>query len=81
MQALKDIWRDLGIHMHEYYVDWMLNIKNSYQPGITIGINNFLNQAQYNYVRKFAPHSYILGGEVYSGWLSHWHEEWQKRTI
>ena len=30
MQALKDIWRDLGIHMHEYYVDWMLNIKNSY---------------------------------------------------
>lgn len=27
------------------------------------------------------PKGYILGGEIYSGWLTHWGENWAGKTV
>lgn len=32
-------------------------------------------------MRKLEPKGYLLGGEIYSGWLTHWYENWQSKSI
>lgn len=74
MQALRKIWKDLDIHVTEYYVDWIENIHKCHWPGANIGINDFSKQEQEDIVRKFEKDGFLLGGEIYSGWMTHWTE-------
>ena len=46
----------------------------SHWDGANIGINNGITQSQWDFVRTFEKKGYILGGEIYSGWLTHWYE-------
>ncbi len=32
-------------------------------------------------MRTFEKKGFLLGGEIYSGWLTHWGEKWQSKTI
>lgn len=47
--------------------------------GANIGINNAVSEIQFDYVRKFEKKGYLLGGQIYSGWLTHWGESWQSK--
>ncbi len=43
IQEIRKIWKDLGISLPEYYVDWIQNIRKCHWKGANIGINNFNN--------------------------------------
>lgn len=62
MEAIRAIWHDLGINCHEYYVDWLENIKKCHWEGANIGINDFSKLEQEEYVRSFEKKGMILGG-------------------
>ena len=32
-------------------------------------------------MRTFEKKGYLLGGEIYSGWLTHWSEPWQSKSL
>lgn len=49
--------------------------------GANIGINDGISQTQWDFVRTFEKKGYLLGGEIYSGWLTHWYEPWQSKSI
>lgn len=66
----------MDIHLTEYYVDWIENIKKCHWEGANIGINNFSNSSQEKTVREFEKKGFVLGGEIYSGWMTHWTEKW-----
>lgn len=41
IQALRDMWKELGISdIPQYYVDWIENIKKCHWEGANIGIND-----------------------------------------
>lgn len=75
------MWSDLGIECEEYYVDAIQNIQKSHWNGANIGINDGITQSQYDFVRTFERKGYLLGGQIYSGWLTHWYENWQEKDI
>lgn len=66
------MWRDLGVISEQYYVDTVYNIEKSHWSGANIGINDGITEAQYIYARNIEPKGMIFGGEIYSGWLTHW---------
>jgi DNA-binding winged helix-turn-helix (wHTH) protein len=49
--------------------------------GANIGINDAISDIQFQYIKTFERKGYSLGGEVYSGWLTHWGEKWQTKPI
>jgi hypothetical protein len=69
------MWKELNIVCAEYYVDWIINIRKSYWDGANIGINDGRYQSEFDYVRSLEPQGMIFGGEIYSGWLTHWQED------
>ena len=76
MEALRKIWDKLDIDCPHYYVDWPENITKCHWKGAHIGINNFLKKEDHELVRSFEKDGYTLGGEIYSGWMTHWTEKW-----
>lgn len=76
------MWNNLGINCEMYYVDWIINIQKCHWEGANIGLNNFNTQIEYDYIRSFESTGIIFGGEIYSGWLTHWQEDkMQYQTI
>lgn len=81
IEAIREIWRDLGVECAQYYVDAIQNIDKCYWTGANIGINNGIKQEEYDYVEENYETAYVFGGEIYSGWLTHWYEKWQEKSI
>ena len=64
----------MHVNTAEYYVDWFVNIRKSHWPGANIGLNDITNQYQIDYIRYSLENTgMIFGGEIYTGWLTHWH--------
>lgn len=74
------MWDDLGVECAQYYVDVVSNIEKSHWKGANIGINNGIVQSQYDYARTIEKNGLIFGGEIYTGWLTHWGEKWARRS-
>jgi len=71
----------LGVKTDEYYVDTIVNIEKCHWDGANIGINDGVTQEQYDYARQIEPKGMLLGGEIYSGWLTHWGEDYQGKDL
>jgi hypothetical protein len=41
MQAIRNIWKNLDISIHEYYVDWPHFLGKCHWDNAIIGVNNF----------------------------------------
>lgn len=72
IEALREMWRTLGVESEEYYVDTVVNLQKCHWSGANIGINDGISEEQYTYARTFEKKGMIFGGEIYSGWLTHW---------
>lgn len=72
MQALRKIWKDLDIKTNEYYVDWPWFIKKCHWEGAHVGVNNFSSTLHEKQVRLFEKKGIVMGGEIYTGWMTHW---------
>lgn len=81
MQAIRKIWSDLGIHLPEYYVDWDRNIDKCHWEGAHMGVNNLNDKGKAKAARKLSKNGIILGGEIYSGWMTHWGSKWGGKSI
>jgi beta-galactosidase len=81
IEALRQIWYTWGINTDQYYVDTISNIKKSHWDGANIGINDGVTEEQYTNARSIEPNGMIFGGEIYSGWLTHWGEKFQGKDI
>ena len=82
MEAIRSLWKDLNVtDIPEYYVDWFENIEKCHWEGANIGINNGIVENQWVKTREMEPKGYLLGGEIYSGWLTHWGEQWQGKSL
>lgn len=44
INALREMWLDLGIDCEMYYVDWIINIRKCHWEGANIGLNDFNTQ-------------------------------------
>jgi beta-galactosidase len=75
------MWRDLGVNADEYYVDTAQNLEKCHWSGANIGINDGITEEQYVYARTLEKKGMIFGGEIYSGWLTHWGENFQGKTL
>lgn len=75
------MWHGLGVECDEYYVDTVSNLEKCHWSGANIGINNGISEDQYTFARTFERTGMIFGGEIYSGWLTHWGEAFQGKTI
>ena len=70
------MWHDLNIYTSEYYVDWFINIRKSYWPGASIGLNDAFTQFQIDYIHtSLDPNAMVFGGQIYSGWITFWHKD------
>lgn len=69
------MWKELDVICPEYYVDWIINIRKSHWEGANIGLNDGKFQIEFDYIRSFEKVGMIFGGEIYSGWLTHWQED------
>jgi beta-galactosidase len=59
----------------------VFNLLKSHWEGANIGINDGVEQVQYDYAKSFARKAFIFGGEIYSGWLTRWYEDWAGKSI
>lgn len=81
IQALRDMWLTLGIQTDQYYVDTVDNLEKSHWDGANIGINDGNTEEKYLIARLIEPQGLLFGGEIYSGWLTHWGEEYQGKNM
>lgn len=81
IEALRQMWVELDLTVEEYYVDWVENLQKSHWNGANIGINNGVSEEQFAYARTFEKTGTLFGGEIYSGWLTHWGEKWQTKNV
>ena len=76
MMSIRKMWHDLKIRTAEYYVDWFINIRKSYWPGASIGLNDAFTQVEVDYIHtSLDPTAMVFGGEIYSGWITWWHTD------
>lgn len=81
IEALRTMWRDIGVECDEYYVDTVSNLNKCHWSGANIGINDGNTEEQYVYARTLEKTGLIFGGEIYSGWLTHWGEAFQGKNM
>jgi beta-galactosidase len=46
-----------------------------------MGVNGGVNEADYDTAKKLDPSVFIFGGEIYTGWLTHWGESWAGSSV
>lgn len=81
INALRQIWKDLGVTTDQYHADPSSVLARSHWSGANMGVNNGVTDNDYAIAKKLDPSVYIFGGEIYPGWLTHWGEPWATRTI
>lgn len=80
---LKFMWQSTGVVQVPFYTadgpsTTMLAV--GYVEGAAKGLNPGINDQAWNLVRDKYPHIPALSSETYSGWLTHWSEEWQGKS-
>ena len=79
--ALLHMWKDLKVECQFYYEDAAEFAHFHYWPGAAIGLSGATSPQYYLRLRHeqrkvFTPNTFIFGGEIYTGWMTHWREEW-----
>lgn len=46
-----------------------------------MGVNNGKTKENYELARGLDPGVFVFGGEIYTGWMTHWGEPWAEKTI
>lgn len=72
---LLKMWKELGANSEFYYADAYENWKKQYWKGAHIGISGGISHSKYHLAqisKLRSKDSLIFGGEIYSGWLTHW---------
>lgn len=62
IEALRQMWVNLGIKADEYYVDTVSNLEKCHWKGANIGINDGVSEDQYTFAKKLEPNGMIFGG-------------------
>lgn len=71
------MWKDLNVTITEYFVDAYFALDKTYWDGAeAVGMNGVMAESYYADIKKKYPNSYLFGGEIYSGWMTHWGENW-----
>ena len=81
MEALRTMWSSLDVDSEQYYVDTVYNLEKCYWSGANIGINDGNTEVQYQFAKTLGKTGVIFGGQIYSGWLTHWGESFQGKNI
>ena len=53
----------------------------SHWQGANIGINDGVVEVYYDIAKIREPKGKVFGGQIYTGWLTHWYEEWQTKSV
>lgn len=81
INQLRSIWLELGVTTEQYHADPPCCIHKSHWKGGIIGVNNGNSKDDYELARKLDPDVFVFGGEIYTGWMTHWGEPWAEKTI
>jgi beta-galactosidase len=80
MTRLRDAWKANGIDVPFYTADgptpYMLEA--GHVEGAAIGLDSGSNEQHWELARSIAPGLPIFSSETYSGWLTHWGEQWAR---
>jgi beta-galactosidase len=78
LKQLAKWWRDDGIHIPFYTADGASKsmLEAGGVSGAATGIEAAYSQKQYNLASKIWPNVPVFCSECYTGWLTHWREDW-----
>ncbi len=80
LEALRNLWIKNGIKVPFYTADgataYMLEA--GHIKGTAIGLDSGASDADFEQARKSDPDVPSFSSETYPGWLTHWHEKWQR---
>ena len=85
VNALVSIWKNLQIEIPFYTADSALisALTDGTVDGAAIGLNPGVKEASFDLAENFFAKGKrpIFSSETYSGWLTHWGEDWQGKNI
>lgn len=69
------MWKALNVEVRLYVEDSVANVGLNYFSGAAIGLSDGFSDAAFEAVAedKMIPSgAMVFGGEVYTGWMTHW---------
>jgi beta-galactosidase len=83
MNAVKKLWIDNDINVPFYTADGPASflLEAGTVEGAAIGLDSGSSDADFERAAKQNPNVPSFSAETYPGWLTHWHEKYQKPTV
>lgn len=77
---LKEIWLENGIDVPFFTGDGPTEkmLKAGTLPGCAVGLDSGSSESDFELARKINPGVPVFSSETYTGWLTHWGEEWAR---
>lgn len=76
------MWSYCNITCDLYHADGASFLTNGHWPGANIGVNGGITESDYTYARSVERDAYIFGGEIYSGWFTHFNDaNWAEKPL
>jgi len=77
---LKEIWLESGIDVPAFTGDGptIKMLESGTLPGCAVGLDSGSSESDFELARKINPGVPVFSSETYTGWLTHWGEEWAR---